>query len=140
MESLSIPDEVYDRTHSFVGKDGEILLPPGPSTIERDASDADSDDEQAFGETIRRHRSRLKSLKSHGSKSLKSIYLAEGIHHQIELDDLEVLPDRFQSGNTKARITWFGALCMAGIGMFVEAYIIITTVSHFVLILCYIIV
>jgi MFS family permease len=37
------------------------------------------------------------------------------------------LPARFEPGSSKAKMTWFGALCIAGVGMFVEAYIIITT-------------
>ena len=30
MESLTISDEVFDETHTYVGKDGEILSPPSP--------------------------------------------------------------------------------------------------------------
>ena len=166
MESLSISDEVYDRTHSFVGKDGEIVLPPGPtpSTTERDASDTHSDDEQATGEMSKRPLPKMNTslisiyerdandthsgdeqaagemIKRRLPKmdtGLKSIYLANGLHHQLTEDDFQVLPERFQSGSTKARITWFGALCMAGIGMFVEAYIIITTVSQSFCWVCY---
>lgn len=51
----------------------------------------------------------------------------------IELDDTSTvinvndLPDRYDPSDVKASFTWFGALCLAGIGMFVEAYLIITT-------------
>ena len=59
--------------------------------------------------------------------ALQSVYMAAGIHHDIDENVLEDLPRRFEAGNVKARYKWFGALCLAGIGMFVEAYIIITT-------------
>eukprot|EP00536_Pseudo-nitzschia_multiseries_P005239 jgi/Psemu1/190009/e_gw1.95.99.1 len=131
MESFTISDEVFDETHTYVGKDGEILSPPRRSLSNLNfivdiARDVDDNGDPAVGTNI----SECTVAGTSGRVSnfgLKSIYLASGIHHQIEEDDLEVLPDRFQSGNAKARITWFGALCMAGIGMFVEAYIIITT-------------
>ena len=45
----------------------------------------------------------------------------------IDSQELDELPRRFEAGSSKARLTWFGALCLAGIGMFVEAFIIITT-------------
>ncbi|MGK3737541.1 MAG: hypothetical protein ACI8RD_009261 [Bacillariaceae sp.] len=61
------------------------------------------------------------------TSNLPSVFLATGIHHQLSETDFEDLPRRFESGSTKASISWFGALCMAGIGMFIEAYIIITT-------------
>jgi MFS family permease len=40
---------------------------------------------------------------------------------------LDELPRRFEPGSSKAKLTWFGAIALAGIGMFVEAYVIITT-------------
>ena len=55
-----------------------------------------------------------------------SVFLAEGLHLSMNSATSD-LPNRFEAGSTKARLTWFGALCLAGIGMFVEAYIIITT-------------
>ena len=58
---------------------------------------------------------------------VRSVYLAEGIHLSIDSEELGELPRRFEAGSSKAKLTWFGALCLAGIGMFVEAYIIITT-------------
>jgi MFS family permease len=45
----------------------------------------------------------------------------------MEEDGLEQLPPCFEPGSSKAKLTWFGAICLEGIGMFVEAYIIITT-------------
>ena len=41
--------------------------------------------------------------------------------------ELDELPRRFEPGSSKAKLTWFGAIMLAGIGMFVEAFIIITT-------------
>jgi MFS family permease len=58
---------------------------------------------------------------------LSSVLLAEGLELPIEEDGLEELPPRFEPGSSKAKLTWFGAICLEGIGMFVEAYIIITT-------------
>jgi MFS family permease len=55
-----------------------------------------------------------------------SVFLAEGLHLSMNSATSD-LPNRFVAGSTKARLTWFGALCLAGVGMFVEAYIIITT-------------
>jgi len=37
------------------------------------------------------------------------------------------LPDRYKAGSVKSVLTWFATLCIAGVGMFVEAYIVITT-------------
>eukprot|EP00986_Skeletonema_menzelii_P000127 scaffold31_cov132-Skeletonema_menzelii.AAC.1 len=54
---------------------------------------------------------------------VSSVFLASGLHatnHEGKLPRVEI-------GSTKARIKWFGALCVTGIGMFVEAFIIITT-------------
>jgi len=53
-----------------------------------------------------------------------SVLQNTGLDPHLEFIDV---PDRFEAGNVKARVTWFGSMCMAGIGMFVEAYIIITT-------------
>lgn len=56
---------------------------------------------------------------------ISSVFLASGLHgHNHEGEEL---PPRVQIATTKAKIKWFGALCVTGIGMFVEAYIIITT-------------
>lgn len=175
MESLTISDEVFDETHTYVGRDGEILSPPSPVINNKIGSKRTVKAHHRKNKTIESltisevfdeaHAYTRKNNGEHSSPriptisnqdiniiydddhaggtisectmpgiservstfGLKSIYLANGIHNHIEGNDLEVLPDRFQAGNTKARITWFGALCMAGIGMFVEAYIIITT-------------
>jgi len=56
-----------------------------------------------------------------------SVFMADGVMNQIDDDLLEALPGRYQQGSVKAKITWFGALCLAGVGMFTEAFVIITT-------------
>ncbi len=61
------------------------------------------------------------------SPHVHSVFLAEGLHLSLDKTAMAELPRRFEAGSTKARLTWFGALCLAGIGMFVEAYVIITT-------------
>ena len=53
------------------------------------------------------------------SESINSVLLADGIHHEIDEQALEDLPDRFTRGN-KARATWFGSLLLNGMGLFVE--------------------
>ncbi len=58
------------------------------------------------------------------NRLVSSVFLASGLHthgHEGEL------PPRVHIKTTKAKIKWFGALCVTGIGMFVEAFIIITT-------------
>jgi hypothetical protein len=127
MESLAIleDDAVFDQTHSYRMKSGVILLPPGPISHDDNEEEDNNDNNEASA-----HAFVAKMTARHPSNKivrLKSIYLANGIHHHVTEDDLEDLPDRFSSSTTKARITWFGALCIAGIGMFIEAYIIITT-------------
>ena len=37
------------------------------------------------------------------------------------------IPDRYEVTSVKAKLSWFGALCVSGAGMFVEAFVIITT-------------
>jgi MFS family permease len=56
---------------------------------------------------------------------VQSVYTADGIHHPVAGD--EELMGRFADGTMKTKITWFGVLAITGIGMFVEAYVIITT-------------
>ncbi len=56
-----------------------------------------------------------------------SVLLAEGLYlPPPDQSQISELPRRFETGSTKAKLTWFGALCLAGIGMFVDAYMIIT--------------
>jgi hypothetical protein len=37
------------------------------------------------------------------------------------------LPDRYEGGSVRSVLSWFGRMCLAGVGMFVEAFIVITT-------------
>jgi hypothetical protein len=103
-----IPDEAYDRNHNYFDDAGTKIdtnrIPALPSILEGS-----------------------KGPQGSNGRLLNSVYLAAGLHHEITEDVLEDLPRRFEAGNVKAKFTWFGTLCMAGIGMFVEAYIIITT-------------
>jgi len=64
---------------------------------------------------------------SNNKRAVPSVYLASGIHQYVTSEDLDDLPSRFEAGSAKARISWFGSLCIKATGMFVEAYIIITT-------------
>ena len=54
--------------------------------------------------------------------------MADGVVNQIDDEAwLKDIPGRFQQGSVKAKVTWFGSLCIAGVGIFVEAFVIITT-------------
>jgi len=64
--------------------------------------------------------------------AVRSFLSVQGIH--LDEDNAstrsvteDVLPERFDPNDVKARFAWFGVLCLAGIGMFIEAYVIITT-------------
>jgi MFS family permease len=65
------------------------------------------------------------------SPSTLSVFLAEGIHQPADITEDELfrtaIPDRFDKRSTKAKARWFGSHCIAGLGMFVEAFVIITT-------------
>jgi hypothetical protein len=114
-----IPDEVYDKTHVFFSSDGVQLLPPISSSRMSASVVANGDERTEHEPTV--------GSDPPKSNLMHSVYLAAGIHHHITEEDLDLLPRRFEAGSAKARITWFGTLCLAGIGMFVEAYVIITT-------------
>jgi MFS family permease len=60
---------------------------------------------------------------------VQSVLMADGLYvPDVEVETSpEQLPSRYSKANVKSKATWFGALCLAGIGMFVEAYVIITT-------------
>jgi hypothetical protein len=62
---------------------------------------------------------------------VQSVLLADGLVSAGDDNDEEELlreiPSRYKKGSVKSKITWFGVLCLAGVGMFVEAYVIITT-------------
>jgi hypothetical protein len=73
-----------------------------------------------------RHRRRVVS---YSRNPVRSFLSAQGIRFDEDASTVQgyELPGRFDPADVKARITWFGALCLAGIGMFIEAYMIITT-------------
>jgi len=77
------------------------------------------------GDVPRVHRASLDLSLLRRDGLMSSVYLAEGLHHDGRKE--EELPSRFAIGSNKAKIKWFGALCVTGIGMFVEAFVIITT-------------
>ena len=112
--SNDIPDEVFDKNHNFFDTGGNRVEIP-LATFRKQNPPTN------HGGSVTEHES------EDYRDPLQSVYMAAGIHYEITEDVLEDLPRRFDSGSVKARFTWFGALCLAGIGMFVEAYIIITT-------------
>jgi MFS family permease len=63
----------------------------------------------------------------HSIYTMHSVLMADGILNQVDPTDFEDMPARYDKSSVKAKITWFGELCLAGIGMFVEALVIITT-------------
>ena len=70
MEALKITDETFDSHHDFKTEDGEIMEAKADKAAERAASAIRTDESGLL-------------------KSIKSVYLAEGIHHTIDEDDLE---------------------------------------------------
>ena len=119
------PDEIFSRSFRFLDQQGMELGASmgGISTL------------SASGRRTRRGRVRVPSTLSvmtHTSNNtlLQSVLAAEGL---VDTADAEkgggpnTLPERYKKGSAKAKLTWFGALCLEGIGMFVEAYVIITT-------------
>jgi hypothetical protein len=101
----------------------------------------------------KRHSHRQKTLSnvSHWSENtlVQSVLLADGLvaaeqfaedwENNNNLDEsepdeeqrdrfwLQKIPSRYANGSIKAKVTWFGILCLSGIGMFMEAYVIIST-------------
>ena len=57
--------------------------------------------------------------------TVHSVLLASGLYVDVD-DRLSEIPGRHDA-NFKATIAWFVAICFAGIGMFIEAYVVITT-------------
>jgi len=65
---------------------------------------------------------------NHSVYTLHSVLMADGVVNQLDEDaPPSDLPARYKEGSVKAKITWFGAICVAGLGMYVEAFVIITT-------------
>lgn len=127
-------DTKFSRSFHFVDKDGSQLL---DSTIAPHSLEA----------STRRRRIKQLSGISRGSASIRSRLgentLVQSVLFAVGLVDLydgavdgstttnfsypSELPERYQGSSVKAKLTWFGALCLEGLGMFVEAYVIITT-------------
>mmetsp|Transcript_24505 Transcript_24505/g.69853 ORF Transcript_24505/g.69853 Transcript_24505/m.69853 type:complete len:765 (-) Transcript_24505:23-2317(-) len=72
----------------------------------------------------------------HSIYTMHSAIMSDGILNcfrvERDIDDNESsvlgqLPARYDDHSIKSKATWFGALCLAGVGMFVEALVIITT-------------
>ena len=138
MDIHIIPDATYDKHHQY-DCCGTTLVPPPPlaDTVTIDATNgtnanASAETEELMVTVLRDHPAKTQQGAMRGRKektrqSMKSVYAAAGIHQPVLPSDLGMLPRRFEAGSVKARMTWFGTLCIAGIGMFVEAYIIITT-------------
>jgi MFS family permease len=61
-----------------------------------------------------------------GRGHVHSVLLASALHIDVDEEAFAVLPARHQGG-VKSGLGWYGTLCCAGIGMFIEAYVIITT-------------
>jgi hypothetical protein len=64
---------------------------------------------------------------THSIYTMHSVFKVDGVSNKIDQHLLEDIPDQHKQGSVKAKVTWFGALCLAGISMFVEAFIIITS-------------
>jgi hypothetical protein len=62
---------------------------------------------------------------------VQSVLLADGLVATSDDEEENLLlleiPGRYDKASVKSKITWFGVLCLTGVGMFVEAYVIITT-------------
>ena len=144
MNIPTIPDATYDKHHQY-DCCGTTLMPPPPLaetvTIDKATTTNGIHATQAHAHAADTEDLRVTILEDPPSttepgtmrnrkprQSMKSVYAATGLHQPCLPSDLGTLPDRFAAGGgVHARMTWFGTLCIAGIGMFVEAYIIITT-------------
>ena len=83
------PNEIYDRTHHLFDEKGSEVDVSAIST--------------AHGQDHRRSTMRA-------SEVVHSVLLAEGIHYCVDPDELDELPRRFETGSSKATLTWFGEL------------------------------
>jgi hypothetical protein len=85
--------------------------------------------------TTSRHTNRRNQLSRMSKWSqntlVQSVLLADGLVATSDDEEENLLlleiPGRYDKASVKSKITWFGVLCLTGIGMFVEAYVIITT-------------
>jgi hypothetical protein len=100
-------DETFDQHHTYNDENKKVL----PSLVNRIVEESS---------TPEGHRRDIDKM--------QTVFLSEDLLHPLSNDhvDKDAMPKRFDS-RIKARFTWFGALCLAGVGMFVEAFVIITT-------------
>lgn len=109
-------DQIFDDTHVLYDNEGNVIQSRKSASSPTSAVVADTDEQERLPALLEAHKG-----------VVHSVFLAEGLHLSIDPDEVDELPRRFEAGSSKARLTWFGVLCLAGIGMFVEAYVIITT-------------
>ena len=60
-------------------------------------------------------------------RHLSSAFFHLAGQYDVDPENKQKLPNRFAEGSAKAKIGWFSSLFVAGVGMFIEAFIIITT-------------
>jgi len=118
-------DEHFARSFRFLDTEGEeipLQASMGHSRAER---------LQASGHKRRHKAVSAKSLGSLFSENslVQSVLMSGGMMlPDTEKDEiLKELPRRYRKGSIKAKVTWFGVLCLQGIGMLIEAFVIITT-------------
>jgi MFS family permease len=98
------------------------------SKVQEEARGGDDDDTQQrmYNALQAKMANKPKSRRERTPSSL-SVFLAEGIHQPDTEELITAIPDRFDKRSAKAKARWFGSHCIAGLGMFVEAFVIITT-------------
>jgi len=85
------------------------------------ASDVDFDEQTERIEVAPRQR-------THRRRTTTGLSVFNVIKDEQDEDLLAIqLPDRFASGSLKEALSWFGKKFLAGLGMFVQAFIVITT-------------
>jgi len=147
MAALEDTDAAFVRHHTFAGCRASILLqqhaccPHCGHDAVPEAEDDDNDDdegkplvvdggreEEAAREEAKTAQDRPAGRSRGGSEGrVHSVLLAAGIHDHLKDEDMKDLPDRFDATSVKAKATWFGALCLSGIGIFINAWIVIST-------------
>ena len=135
--SMEPSHDAFERGHVVVDSSGLEFKPAAQrsrhtrSTSKASALFAEEDDSSTI------HREEEQDVlplglparfSTHSVYTQYSVLLADGVVNQIDDEAwLKDMPGRFQKGSVKAKATWFGSLCVAGIGIFVEAFVIITT-------------
>jgi MFS family permease len=148
------PHWLFESKHNLFDSNGE-LIPPYESSRSFAPLPVDDEDQQdaafdsgastysaadpplllisTYGSEQGTHPGRgadARSQSMHSVYTRHSVYMADDVINSLQYRDevlLGNLPERYSKGSVKAKVTWFGVLCLAGIGMFVEAFVIITT-------------